>query len=162
MNISIIVAMDTNYLIGKDNKLLWHIPEDLAYFKKHTIGKTVLMGRKTHQSIGFPLPNRKNIIISRDTKFKVHGCEVVHSVDDVLALDDDEIMVAGGASVYEQMLPYTNRLYITEVRGKFEGDSYFPKFDRKNWLQVSKTPLKTNIKNNCKYRFIVLDKDNVN
>jgi dihydrofolate reductase len=116
-------------LAQEKDALPWRLPADLAYFKKTTTGKTVLMGRKTYDSIGFPLPKRRNIIVSHNTSFQAKGCEVVSSIDDALALalalaeDDDEVMIMGGASFYEQMLPSIDRLYITQIEGEFEGDT---------------------------------------
>ena len=140
MRLSIIVAMDDNQLIGKDNALPWHLPADLGYFKKTTTGKTVLMGRKTYESIGRPLPNRRNVVVSRNTDFEAEGCEVVGSIEAALELakDDDEVMVMGGASFYEQMLPSADRLYITQIEGEYEGDAHFPKFDRSEFKEISR------------------------
>ncbi|WXU00584.1 MAG: Dihydrofolate reductase type 3 [Catillopecten margaritatus gill symbiont] len=160
MRLSIIVAMDDNQLIGKNNALPWHLPADLAYFKKTTTGKTVLMGRKTHESIGFPLPNRRNVIVSRNPNFQAKGCEVVPSIDDALALakDDDEVMIMGGASFYEQMLPTIDRLYITQIEGTFEGDAHFPKFNRDDFIEVFRESHTPDEKNKHAYHFTILDR----
>ena len=161
MRLSIIVAMDDNQLIGKDNALPWHLPADLGYFKKTTTGKTVLMGRKTHESIGRPLPNRRNVVVSRNTDFEAEGCEVVDSIDAALALakDDDEVMVMGGASFYEQMLPSADRLYITQIEGKYEGDAYFPNFDRSEFIEISRESHVPDEKNRHTYHFTVLERN---
>ena len=139
MRLSIVVAMDDNRLIGSKNQLPWHLPADLAYFKKLTTGKSILMGRKTYDSIGRPLPNRRNIVITRNSNISIPGCEVVSSIDHALELtkEDPEVMVIGGASLCEQLLPKINRLYITKIDGVFEGDVFFPKYDDFNWLEVS-------------------------
>ena len=160
MRLSIIVAMDDNQLIGKDNALPWHLPADLAYFKKVTTGKTVLMGRKTHESIGRPLPNRRNVIISRNATFTAEGCEVVGSIDAALALakDDNEVMIMGGASFYEQMLPHIDRLYITQIEGGYEGDAHFPNFNREAFLEVSRESHTPDENNPHTYHFTVLDR----
>jgi len=160
MRLSIIVAMDDNQLIGKDNALPWHLPADLGYFKKTTTGKTVLMGRKTYESIGRPLPNRRNVIVSRNANFQAHGCEVVASIDAALELakNDDEVMVMGGASFYEQMLPSVDRLYITQIEGAHEGDAYFPKFDRSEFSEVSRESHPADEKNRHTYHFTILDR----
>ncbi len=160
MRLSMIVAMDDNQLIGNNNALPWHLPADLAYFKKVTTGKTVLMGRKTHESIGFPLPNRRNVIVSRNTDFTAEGCEVVGSIDAALELakDDEEVMVMGGASFYEQMLPSIDRLYVTYIEGAYEGDAYFPAFDRGEFEQVSQQSHTPDEKNPHTYHFTVLDR----
>lgn len=159
MRLSIIVAMDTNQLIGKNNALPWHLPADLAYFKKTTIGKTVLMGRKTYQSIGFALPNRRNIVISRNADFQTQNCEVVSSIDDALILtkNDDEVMVMGGASFYEQMLPSADRLYITQIESEFEGDTYFPAFNRDDFVETFRETHPANKQTPYTYHFIILD-----
>ncbi len=160
MRLSIIVAMDDNQLIGKNNALPWHLPADLAYFKKTTTGKTVLMGRKTYESIGFPLPNRRNIVVSRNTDFQAQGCEIVSSIGGALALakNDDEVMIMGGASFYEQMLPSVNRLYITQIEGEFEGDAYFPAFNRDNFVETFRETHLANKENPHTYHFIILDR----
>ena len=161
MRLSIIVAMDDNQLIGKDNALPWHLPADLGYFKKTTTGKTVLMGRKTYESIGFPLPNRRNVVVSRNTDFEAQGCEVVGSIDAALELskDDDEVMVMGGASFYEQMLPSADRLYITKIEGEYEGDAHFPKFDRSEFREISRESHTPDEKNPHTYHFTILERN---
>ena len=133
--LSLIVAMDENRLIGSDNQLPWHLPADLAFFKRTTMGKPVLMGRKTFQSIGKPLPGRRNIVITRDAAFAAEGCEIAGSIDAALALcaDHEEVMLIGGASLYEQTLERADTLYITRIRHAFEGDTWFPEFDESGW-----------------------------
>ena len=160
MRLSIVVAMDDNRLIGNNNQLPWHLPADLAYFKKLTTGKSILMGRKTYDSIGRPLPNRRNIVITRNSKISISGCEVVSSVEKALILikDEDEVMVIGGASLCEQLLPQVNRLYITKIDGEFEGDIYFPQYDDLNWYQVSCESHPKDIANAYSHHFIVLDR----
>ena len=117
MRLSIVVAMDDNRLIGKDNKLPWHLPADLAYFKKITIGKSILMGRKTYDSIGRPLPNRRNIVITRNANIVIPGCEVVSNIEQAISItkDEPEVMVIGGASLCEQLLPDVSRLYLSLI-----------------------------------------------
>ena len=161
MGLSIVVAMDNNGLIGKDNQLPWHLPADLAYFKKITTGKSILMGRKTYDSIGRPLPNRRNIVITRNTKIMITGCEVVSSIDEALLLTENEkeVMVIGGASLCEQLLPKVNRLYITRIDSEFEGDIYFPTYDASSWRQVSSESHPKDIANNYSYHFIVLERN---
>ena len=160
MRLSIVVAMDNNGLIGKDNQLPWHLPADLAYFKKITTGKSILMGRKTYDSIGRPLPNRRNIVITRNTKILIPECEVVSSIDEALLLtqNEEEVMVIGGASLCEQLLPKVNRLYITKIDAEFEGDIYFPKYDAARWRQVSSESHPKDISNIYPYQFIVLER----
>ena len=160
MRLSIVVAMDDNRLIGSKNQLPWHLPADLAYFKKLTTGKSILMGRKTYDSIGRPLPNRRNIVITRNANISIPGCEVVSSIDHALELtkDDREVMVIGGASLCEQILPKINRLYITKIDGEFEGDVFFPKYDDFDWFEVSCESHPKDNSNAYSYKFIVLDR----
>jgi len=160
MRLSIVVAMDDNRLIGSKNQLPWHLPADLAYFKKLTTGKSILMGRKTYDSIGRPLPNRRNIVITRNANISIPGCEVVSSIDYALELtkEDPEVMVIGGASLCEQLLPKVNRLYITKIDGEFEGDVFFPKYDDFDWLEVSCESHPKDNSNAYSYKFIVLDR----
>jgi dihydrofolate reductase len=137
--ISLIVACDKNFCIGKDNQLLYHIPEDLRYFKQKTLDKVVIMGRNTYQSIGKPLPNRTNIVLTKDATFSPDGCYIYDSIDDIIheynsyALPDEEVFVIGGQSIYEQFLPHADRLYITHIDHEFEADSYFPHVDFSQW-----------------------------
>ena len=140
LRISIIAAMSENRIIGKDNKLPWHIPEDLKYFKEKTKGKTVIMGRKTYESMGRLLPNRKNIIITRDEQFKdkqagkVDAAVVVNSIEDAikLCLPDEEVMIIGGTNIYEQFLSRANKIYLTIVHTIIDGDATFPELNE-NW-----------------------------
>ena len=158
MRLSIVVAMGGNRLIGKDNHLPWHLPADLAFFKKLTTGNTILMGRKTFDSIGRPLPSRRNIIITRNTNIEITGCEVVNSIEEALSLSqgETEVMVIGGAKLYQQILPIADRLYITQVEGEFDGDTYFPHYDEDDWLEVSCESHQPDEKNKHAYHFIIL------
>ena len=160
MRLSMIVAMDDNRLIGKENGLPWHLPADLQYFKKTTTGKAILMGRKTFESLGRPLPNRRNIIITHNREFKAEGCEVVYSINEALNITqtDEEVMVIGGASFYEQTLPIIDRLYITKVEGKYEGDAHFPLFDEDQFIEVFREKHLPDEKNSHSYQFIILDR----
>ncbi|WP_226681674.1 dihydrofolate reductase [Sutcliffiella horikoshii] len=136
--ISIIVATDRNNLIGKDNDLPWRIPADLAYFKKITMGSTIVMGRKTYESIGKPLPNRRNIILSRQ-EFHADGCETFHSLEEVQRLnkDDEELFIIGGAHIFKEALPIADLLYLTYIDEEFEGDTYFPEVNEHDWELIS-------------------------
>ena len=136
--LSMIVATADNNIIGKDNDMPWHLPADLAYFKKVTLGKPIIMGRKTFESIGRPLPGRRNIVISRDENYHAQGIESVTSVEQALSLTSDveEIMVIGGGAIYRHCLPKANRLYITHIKATIDGDTKFPSYDD-NWQQVS-------------------------
>ena len=128
MRISIIVAMSENRVIGKDNQLPWHLPADLHHFKSLTMGKPILMGRKTHKSIGRVLPGRCNVVITHDKNFQACGCVVANSIRTALAAVSysDEVFVIGGALLYEQMLSMAQRIYLTIVHHEFEGDVFFP------------------------------------
>ncbi len=135
--ISLIVAHDKNRVIGLNNKMPWHLPGDLQYFKEQTMGKPMIMGRKTFESIGRPLPGRRNIVITRNADYTAKGIEVVHSLEDALALvkDEPEIMIIGGEQIFREALPLADRLYVTEIHHTFEGDTYFPAYEE--WQRVS-------------------------
>lgn len=139
-NISIIVAASQNYAIGKDNDLLWHISDDLKRFKALTSGHTVVMGRRTFDSLPKkPLPKRRNIVLTHDTEFEFDGVDVMHTISQVLeaAGGEEEVFVMGGAAIYKQFLPFTQRLYVTWVYEDFEADVYFPLIDKSLFRQVS-------------------------
>lgn len=139
--ISLMVAHDPSYVIGKDNKLPWHIPEDLAYFKKHTVGKGMVMGRNTYESIGRPLPKRRNIIVTRNTGYQAEGADVVHTIEEAIRLAEsvhEEVMVIGGEQIFRSVLPIADRLYITLIHKHFEGDTYFPEYGDE-WKLVSES-----------------------
>jgi dihydrofolate reductase len=145
-----IVAAADELVIGKNNTMPWHLPADLTYFKKTTLNKPIIMGRKTFESIGRPLPGRRNIVISRDSNYQADGIESVTSVDSALALvaGVDEIMVIGGGAIYLHCLPMANRLYITHIKGKIEGDTNFPDFNKNNeWSKISSDVVMANDKN---------------
>ncbi len=137
--ISIIVAMAEGNVIGGDNSLLWHISEDLRYFKEVTMGHPVIMGRKTYESIGRPLPKRKNIIISRDTSLKIDGCIVVNSLESALesSSDDENPFIIGGGEIYRSAINLVDRLYVTKVMHTYDGDTYFPEIDCVKWSRIS-------------------------
>ncbi len=136
--ISIIVAVAENGVIGDRNTLLWHISEDLRRFKRLTTGHPVVMGRKTCESLGRPLPNRRNVVITR-SETEIAGCEVVHSLDEALALfpADEEVFVIGGAQIYAEALPIADRLYLTRVGHAYEGDTRFPDWNPAEWRLVA-------------------------
>lgn len=140
MIISLIAAMAENGVIGKNNKLPWHIPEDLQHFKKTTFGKPVIMGRKTLESMNFkPLPGRHNIIMTQHKLLVAEGCTIVHSALEALnaAGEAEEVMVIGGSKIFEVFLPLASRLYLTIVHELYTGDSYFPNVDWSQWEMVS-------------------------
>ncbi|MCO5342440.1 type 3 dihydrofolate reductase [Aeromonas veronii] len=140
MKISMIAAMAHDRVIGKDNQMPWHLPADLAHFKRVTLGKPVLMGRKTFESIGRPLPGRRNLVISRNPGYQAEGIEVVSSVEAALALlagsSVEELMVIGGGHLYAEMLPSADCLYLTRIDLAVEGDTRFPAFDDGQWQRV--------------------------
>jgi dihydrofolate reductase len=157
--ISLIASMDRNRLIGKDNRLPWRIPLDLAYFKKNTLGHTVVMGRKTFESIGKPLPGRSNWIITRDENYIQEGCSVFHSIEEVLkAAPEEELFIIGGAEIYASFFPYADKLYITLIDEIFIGDTFFPQISPTIWEQVSKVKGERNEKNPHDYYFTVYEK----
>lgn len=135
MILSLIVAMDEDRVIGRDGAMPWHLPADLKHFKETTLGKPVIMGRKTFESIGRALPGRRNIVLSRNPEYGAEGCETVASLEDALALcaGADEVMVIGGEKVFAETLPLADRIYLTRVHGHFHGDTRFPAFDHDEW-----------------------------
>lgn len=158
--LSMIVAHANNRVIGKNNDMPWHLPADLAYFKKTTLGKPIVMGRKTYQSIGRPLPGRKNIVISRDENFTAPGVEVVTSVEAALALviEHEEVMVIGGGAIYQHCLASAQRLYITHIDADIEGDTYFPDYDLTVWKKVASDIRPSDEKNLYQLDFCVYEK----
>lgn len=159
--ISLLVAMDNTRLIGKNNDLPWHLPADLAYFKRVTMGNKIVMGRKTYESIGHPLPGRENIIITRNTELQVDGCKVIHTPMEILELNssqEDEIFVIGGAEIFKEILPFADRLYITAIDETFEGDTYFPEVNSKDWSLISKEKGVRDEKNPFDYYYEVYER----
>ncbi|MDF2939788.1 MAG: hypothetical protein K0R66_430 [Gammaproteobacteria bacterium] len=136
MKLSGVIAYSLNRVMGKNNQLPWHLPDDLKHFKALTVGKPVLMGRKTYDSIGRPLPNRRNIILSRDKALSIPGCEVIHSLDELAS--DQEVAVIGGAEIFKMLLPKIETLYLTEVQANIEGDVYFPELNPTEWKELSR------------------------
>ncbi|KAA6451756.1 dihydrofolate reductase [Bacillus swezeyi] len=156
--ISFITAMDRNRLIGKNNDLPWHLPQDLKYFKEVTNGHAVIMGRKTFESIGRPLPNRKNIVVTTDKGLDIPGCEVLHSAEEAVQYAknrDEECFVIGGSKLYTDLLPFADKLYVTRIDETFEGDRYFPAFGEDEWDVVSRQKGIKDDKNPYDYEFLV-------
>lgn len=155
MIISLIAAMDNNRLIGRENGLPWHLPADFMHFKQVTMGKPVIMGRKTYESIGRPLPGRENIVISR-SGFTADGVTVVGSIDAALekVSDVDEAMIIGGANLYQQMMPQADRMYLTHVDASCEGDAWFPKIEMNEWVITSQQQHEADEKNNYAFRIV--------
>lgn len=160
MIISIIVAMADNMIIGDKNSLPWKLPADMEYFKKNTLGKPIIMGAKTFESIGKALPGRKNIVLSFDKDYKAEGCIIATSIEQALeeVEENEEVMIAGGASVYKQFLPLANRLYLTFIHHDFKGDAYFPKFDINQWKEIKRIDNEADEKNIYSYSFVVLER----
>ncbi|MBQ6991610.1 MAG: dihydrofolate reductase [Clostridia bacterium] len=156
--LSMIVAVAKNNVIGKDNKLIWHLPEDLKRFKNITTGKKIIMGRKTFESLGRVLPNRKHIILCNDVEMNVDN-ENVEILDDLKLLDkyiesDEECFVIGGATIYKLLMPFSNKLYITHINQEFEGDVYFPEIDDNEWSAIEKEKGLTNEENPYDYEYV--------
>lgn len=161
MIISIIAAMDRNHLIGNNNQLPWHLPADFAHFKTTTMGKPIVMGRKTFESIGKPLPGRTNIVLSRSPETKFEGVVCVCDFKQALAAvpDAQEIMIIGGSTIYQMLLPQTHRMYLTYVDAAFEGDAWFPEFDENQWLESKSVTRQADEKNAYNCRFVTLEKN---
>ena len=159
MIISLIVAMDQNRLIGNQNQLPWHLSADLKYFKRVTIGKPIIMGRKTYESIGRALPGRQNIVLTQSNEYSVEGCNVVNSIDQAIEVagNAEEIMVIGGCQVYAAAMPHVTRMYLTLIDHEFSGDAYFPAWEANQWQEVER---ETHLdpEQNFSYHFVMLDK----
>lgn len=136
----VIAAMAKNRVIGINNTLPWRLSEDLKHFKALTMGHHIIMGRKTYESIGKPLPGRTTVIVTRDASYRMEGCLTATSIDTAIAAcgDDPEIFFVGGAEIYAQVLPRADRLYLTEIQAEYEGDAWFPEFDRSAWQEVDR------------------------
>lgn len=154
MIISLIAAVAANHVIGNKNQLPWHLPADLKHFKQITTGNTIVMGRKTFDSIGKPLPNRRNIVISK-TITQIAGYEVCPSLEDAINLcrNEAEIFVIGGTEIFNQAFPLANRIYLTRIDQDFEGDAFFPKIDEKIWKQTEQEYFNPDEKNPYYYAF---------
>jgi dihydrofolate reductase len=159
MIVSIIVATAKNNAIGKDNKLLWYLPKDLKHFKDVTTGHTVIMGRKTFDSVGKPLPNRRNIILTQQD-IEIEGCEVTNSFDSAFELceGEEEVFIIGGANIYRQGLPLTDRIYLTLIDEDFDGDTFFPVIDDAEWEVKEREDFEPDEKNKFRYAFITLER----
>lgn len=152
--------MSENRVIGQHNQLPWHLPADLKHFKRTTMGKPVVMGRKTFESIGRPLPGRTNIIVTRNPRFQQNNCIVVHSIEDAIdaVKTTDELMVIGGASFYEQSIPLADRMYLTLIRHTFPGDAFFPRYQKDDWLEIERSDHDADDTNPYPYSFIVMER----
>jgi len=152
----IIAAIAKNNALGKNNQLIWHLPADLKRFKSITLGQTVVMGRKTFESLGKPLPNRKNIVITRNRNFKKEGVTTVNSLEEALAMskENENIYILGGAEIYLQALPLADLLDLTLVHEHFEADTFFPVIDQKEWEEIKREDYKKDDKNAFDYSFV--------
>ena len=163
MRLSMIVAQAQNRVIGRQNKLPWYLPGDLKYFKQVTMGKPVIMGRKTYESIGKPLPGRLNVVITRDTTYQLEAAKVVHSLAEAIELSEsqafidgvEEAMVIGGEQIYAQALPLVERLYVTQVHADVEGDAFFPELLLSDWAELGRDDFKAEGPNPYDYSFVV-------
>ena len=161
MVVSLIAAMDQNRLIGNGPDIPWQMPVDRRHFRDMTLGKPVVMGRKTFETLKRPLGKRRNIVLTRNRSYEVpKGCIVTHSVEEVLNVckDSEELMICGGAPIYEAFLPHANRLYLTQIDATFEGDVYFPAFDMEAWQEVKRIDGEPDEKNPYPYSFLFLER----
>lgn len=164
MRVTLIAAMDEHGLIGQGDRLPWHLPADLRHFKAHTLGKPVIMGRKTYEGLGRPLPGRSLIVLTRDLDYRPAGVRVTHSLQEALeaaaevAGAQGEAMVAGGANVYFQFLPRAERMLLTVVHGTFQGDAWFPAYDRRDWGIVFEERHPADERNPLPYSFLTLQR----
>ncbi len=164
LRLSLLVAMAKNRVIGRNNQLPWHLSADLKHFKFLTMGQTIVMGRKTFESIGKPLPGRANIIITRQTGYEVPGATVVNSLEDALLICEEtsvgnsENFIIGGEKLYRQTLKLCQRIYITEIQRDFEGDVYFPEFDLTDWEETQRDKHISDSDDRLEFHFVVLDR----
>jgi len=160
--LSTIVAIAKNNVIGKDNKLIWHLPEDLKRFKNITSGKVIIMGRKTFESLGRVLPNRKHVVLCNDMEMNIdnENVEILNSIDklDKYINSEEECFVIGGATIYKLLMPYVEKLYITRINQEFEGDVYFPEIDEQIWKEVAREKGIKNDENPYDYEYITYKK----
>lgn len=162
MIISLIAALTENRVIGKNNDLPWRLPDDMKYFMKTTTGHHVIMGRKNYDSLPAnfkPLPNRTNIIVTRQLNFVAKGCTVVNSIEAGIEIaksnKEEELFIIGGAQIYEQALPMAHRLYLTEIKAEVNGDTYFPKIDRNQWKEISRVAHASDEKHQFAFDFVI-------
>ncbi|MCZ4373827.1 type 3 dihydrofolate reductase [Vibrio diazotrophicus] len=154
------IERDNPHVIGSDNDMPWRLPADFAWFKNNTLGKPVVMGRKTFESIGKPLPNRRNIVVTRNPEFSADGVTIVKSIDMALAEagDSDEVMIIGGGSIYSECLPKANKLYLTFIDAEIEGDTYFPSWKEDDWHETYSETYNADDKNAHDMKFVILER----
>lgn len=152
--IALIAAVAKNGVIGIDNRLPWHLSTDLKYFKATTLDHTILMGRKTFDSLGRPLPKRRNIVMTQNKSWQQEGCEVVHSIDEVLAKTstEEKVFVIGGEAIFAAFLPRADYLYLTEIHQDFEGDTFFPHYEKTQWQEIQRLP---HVEDEVRFDFVV-------
>lgn len=161
MKIILVAAYAQNRVIGKNNDLVWRLPKDFKHFKDLTMGHPIVMGRKTFESLGKPLPNRTSIIITRDTQYQQEGCIVVHSLEEAIAEArhlDEQIFIIGGAEIYKQALPIANLMYLTEVKAFPEGDSFFPEFSANEWKETARKSFSKDDKHQYDFDFVTWER----
>ncbi len=160
--LSIIVAVSENNVIGKDNDLIWKLPRDMRHFKETTTGHFIIMGRKTFESNGRPLPNRTNVVITRDKNYTAEGCVIVHSLEDAIseAKNDSETFIIGGGEIYKKSMKLIDRIYITKIHHAFEGDTFFPEINMDEWNEVDRRDFEPDEKNIYAFTIFTLDKRN--
>lgn len=158
MIIAVVVAIAENNAIGKDNQLLWHLPADLKHFKQITSGHTIIMGRKTYDSIGKPLPNRRNIVMTRKVGLEIPGVEVTSNIEEALALckTEEEVYIIGGAEIYKSTMHLVDKIYLTKVHQSYEADAFFPEIDSKRWNETDVEKHLPDEKNHVAYTFSTL------
>jgi dihydrofolate reductase len=158
MIISLIAAIGKNRVIGKNNSLPWKLPADMKRFRELTTGKPIIMGRKTFESIGKPLPNRTNIIITHDQNYKAEGCIIAHSIEEALkaAESNKEVMIIGGSQIYKEFLPKANKMYLTLIDADFDGNAYFPEYKVEEWKETAYEEHERDKDNQYSYTFVVL------
>ncbi|HEY8510707.1 MAG TPA: dihydrofolate reductase [Cyclobacteriaceae bacterium] len=168
MIVSLIAAVSRNNVIGKDNDLPWNLPDDMKYFMQTTSRHHVIMGRKNYESIPEkfrPLPNRTNIVVTRNEDYQAPGCHIVHSLEDAFAIpmrsEEEEVFVIGGADIFRQSLPFADRLYLTEVHADVEGDVFFPAFDHSEWKELSRVPHPADERHKYAFDFVVYERRDV-
>ncbi|WP_432708050.1 dihydrofolate reductase [Pedobacter sp.] len=161
MILSIVVAISENNAIGKDNKLLWHLPADLKHFKETTSGHTIIMGRKTYESIGRPLPNRRNIVITRNSELALEGVEVYNGMEQALTQcrNEAEVFIIGGAEIYKHALKHASKIYLTRVHETYEADTFFPELEPESWTETQVEHYQPEAKNPVAYTFSILQRN---
>ena len=169
LKISLIAAVAQNRVIGRDNPdgkpdLPWHLPDDFAFFKRKTSHHPIIMGRKSLVALGKPLPNRTNIVLTRNRDFEQEGVTVMHTLEDAIraasAVNEQEIFVIGGGEIYEMALPAATTLYLTEIKRAYEGDAYFPDFDKSEWQEVSRRPHPADERHEVAFDFVEYERKN--